>query len=202
MDMINPDHKCPSGFDVTTSPRRVCRRKVTPGCTSVTYSTHNIEYTRVCGRVRGYQQSFTDAFDPYFKTHTSLEHVYVDGVSITHGHPKRHIWTFASGIAEDRNDRYSCPCARSGYTGSVPSYVSNDYFCESGTYTQRTGVFSDPLWDGMGCPSTNLCCTAKNPPYFCKQVPATTNPIELRVCSDSPSSDEDILLELVEIFVQ
>ena len=54
------------------------------------------------------------------------------GVSLTHGYPRQHIWTFA---AEDRPTVIdACPCdARINIR--IPPFVGEDYFCgtEMGT---------------------------------------------------------------------
>ena len=206
LDMINLDHKCPSGFDVTTSPKRACIRTTVPGCTSVQYSTQGIEYTRVCGRVRAFQVSSTDAFLPYdMNTGLNIDDTYVDGVSITQGTPMTHIWTFAAGSHDNSNLPHVCPCASPGtFSGTVPPFIENDYFCESAAQSLSSNTFfpDDPLWDGQDCPSTNECCTDRNPPWFCREVDASTDAIELRVCTDQGRPDEDLQLELVEIYVQ
>ena len=160
----------------------------------------------MCGRLIGYQSAYTDAFGQLGKT---IEDPYVDGVSITHGPPgaRQHIWTFASGLAEVRINAYpnfSCPCV----TGRVaPSYVGNDYFCESGN--PGPGVLarlltSDPLWDGQGC-GTPPCCELSFPPgapWFCKQLPqATSDDIEVRICRDELSTG-NTPLELVELYIR
>ena len=205
-DMTNLDHKCPSGFDVVTNPKRACIRETAPGCTSVKYYTQGIKYTKVCGRVRGYHESTTDAFEPYHSNNAlTLNSGYVDGVIITQGQPiKGHIWTFAAGADETRTDQYGCPCTDGTFTGTVPPFIDNDYFCEAGIDVSDTNVVfaDDPLWDGQDCPSGNTCCTDRNPPWFCREVDPSTSVIELRVCTDQPRPDEDIHLELVEIYVQ
>ncbi len=38
----------------TTPPLRTCGRPG-PGCVSITYPTYGMEYSRICGRVIGYQ---------------------------------------------------------------------------------------------------------------------------------------------------
>ena len=198
LDMTDLDHKCPAGLEVMTSPRRLCRRKSTsPGCTSIVYSTSGISYSRVCGRIQAYFYRSLDAFGPYYTTRHNLENLYVDGVSITHGHPRKHIWTFAAGN-RGSHDRYGCPCSRSDqtFTGLVPPFIGNDYFCEVASSGE------DPLWDGMGCPSASTCCTFHNPPWFCKAVTTTSDAIEVRVCRDENRGNEDIQLELIEMFVQ
>jgi len=208
LDMTDLDHKCPAGLEVTTSPRRLCRRSSTsPGCTSIVYSTSGISYSRVCGRVRAYSYYSPDGFYPYYTTRHNLENLYVDGVSITHGHPRRHVWTFAASYSEVRNIASTCPCSRSDQTfaGLVPPFIGNDYFCESANSrnsASRGTYAEDPLWDGMDCPSSNTCCTFRNPPWFCKAVATTSDTIEVRVCRDEDRGDEDIQLELIEIFVQ
>ena len=207
LDMTEPNGKCPSGFDVVTDPKRACIRTNVPvsgGCTSVKYYTQGMKYTKVCGRVRGYQRGTTDAFAAYHNNDAlTLNSGYVDGVIITQGQPIRgHIWTFAAGSDEIRVDKYGCPCTSGTFTGTVPQFIDNDYFCESGTATSGSDVFADdPLWDGQDCPSGNTCCTDRNPPWFCREVDPSTSVIELRVCTDS-INDEDIQLELVEIYVQ
>ena len=206
LDMTNLDHKCPSGFDVVTSPKRTCIRTTVPGCTPVEYSTQGIEYTRVCGRVRAYQDSSTDAFLPYhMDNNLDIDDPYVDGVSITHGTPMTHIWTFAVGTHDNTNVPHVCPCASPGtFDGTVPPFIGDDYFCESAAQSFAFNTFypNDPLWDGQACPSPNTCCTDRNPPWFCREVGASTDAVELRVCTDQGRPDEDLRLELVEIYVQ
>ena len=85
----------------------------------------------------------------------------MDGVSLTHGPrgTRQHIWTFAAGLTESVLPSYpetACPCAGRLSLTDVPSFVGNDYICESGNPgTTWTGVLyaNDPLWDGQGCGS-------------------------------------------------
>ena len=103
----------------------------------------------------------------------------------------------------------SCPFAdRSTALSLVPSFVGNDYFCESGdlnlTYT-FSFYANDPLWDGQGCRSSSCCELSYppgvTPPWFCKQLPqlqTTTNDIEVRICGDE---GEDTPLELIELYI-
>ena len=53
------------------------------------------------------------------------------GVSLTHGSPQQHIWTFAGGASEARpNWEEACPCDAS-ISITIPPFVGGDYFCES-----------------------------------------------------------------------
>ena len=189
LDMTDTSQGCPTGFNLTTSPKRGCFRARTPGCTSVTFDTHNITYSQVCGRVIGYSYHSLDAFE-YHDRRDTIDGTYVDGVSITYGYPPRqHIWTFAGTGYE------GCPCARVGVS-VIPSFINNEYFCEVGSTTQ-------PMWDGGDCPSTSTCCMFNNPPWFCKQLSqSTSDDIEVRVCADQDSADEDLQIELIELYVQ
>ena len=60
----------------------------------------------------------------------------------------------------------------------------------------------DPLWDGQQCEGT--CCTGTNsPPWFSIQLPAPiTDAIEVSICCDQDTADEDVPVELIEIYVQ
>ena len=65
---------------------------------------------------------------------------------------------------------------------------------------------TDPLWDGEGCGAATCCELSYppgvTPPWFCKQLPeVTTDDIEVRLCADEPTTDEDTLLELIELYI-
>ena len=205
LNMTNSSHRCPSGLTEKSAPRRCYR--YSRGCVSVTYPSHGIQYQRVCGRITGYQKGTTDAFYNYYSADTPITSYYVDGVSITHGSHKKHIWTFAAANDELRADQWRCPCSRMGqnFTGFIPSYVGNDYFCDAGTSSfpdPAKAYTTNPIWDGSGCGSTSSCCSFNSPPWFCKPLPRpTTDNIELRVCQDQDFSDENIQIELIEIYV-
>ena len=83
----------------------------------------------------------------------------------------------------------------------TPSFVGNDYFCETGvppsqSYDSTTFHTDDPLWDGQGCGSNN-------PPWFCKQLPQSTNAdLEMRLCSNYPAAHENTPIQLAEIYVK
>ena len=133
---------------------------------------------------------------------TTIEGSYVAGVSLTHGSPRQHIWTFAAGHSEFLDTNYVCPCDTT-VDISIPPFVGGDYFCESGRNSAAPNRFfaDDPLWDGNGCTATSTCCSFNNPPYFTKQLPSpTTDDIEARLCNDY--TFEDTPIELIELYVQ
>ena len=209
LNMSDPTVQCPSGMGLIASPRS-CSRNVQPGaCTSFFFESNSVQYSRVCGRAIGYSESSPDAFRPYNDNqYYTIDDTYVDGISVTYGFsPRKHIWTFAAGVEDTGTDTYRCPCTSPNYAGVTPPYIGNDWFCEAGPVAnwQAGTIYSDnPLWDGMGCQgSESTCCTANNPPWFCKDLTEPTEAnIEVRACGDQHQNDEDVLVQLVEMYVQ
>ena len=62
-----------------------------------------MQYDQVCGRITGYQIGHPESF--VYSPGRSINTNYVDGISVTHGSPRQHVWTFAAGI-EDQQDAY------------------------------------------------------------------------------------------------
>lgn len=192
------------------SPKRTCSKfGSTYTCDSANFSTHGLRYNRVKGRIIGYQHGRTYAFSYYHQqvaknATMTIDKYYLDGVSVTHGSPRKHIWSFASDLCEQCQ---LCPC-----TGSdvPPPWVGDNYFCESGTTTivrppwPDVLMFADdPLWDGKGCgPSELTCCMRNNPPWFTVTTDEMTDDdIEVRICGTINSS-VDTPVELIELYVQ
>ena len=214
ISMTDTSYSCPTGLNLTSYSKRTCGRSHMgyTGCSSTTFDVGGLPYSQVCGRIKGYQFGATGAFYQYLR---GIDGQYVDGVSLTHGRSgsREHIWTFAAGLTQ--TDSYSsyinsrCPCDTSR-NDTVPSFVGNDYFCESGFHSawiplqHRDRFFpDDPLWDGQNCTATSTCCEFNNPPWFTKTLNAsTTDDIELRICTYHQKRYEDVPLELIELYVQ
>ena len=207
LDMTDTSQQCPEGFRLITEPKRTCELIVTNGCTSILYHSHDIQYSKVCGRVRAYQYHQTVAFYWYYHGQgTTIDSNYVSGMSITHGEsPRKHIWTFAAA-ADETSSYYShrCPCTKTHTIYSVPPFIGNDYFCDTGSRERYEGRYywEDPLWDGEGCGPTSLCCQFNSPPWFCKELPQpTTDDVEVRVCTwNQPFRDTPF--DLIELYIQ
>jgi hypothetical protein len=161
----------------------------------------------VCGRAIGYQYGSTDAFS-YLVVDT-IDSYYVYGISVTHGLPRNHIWTFAAGLTEGHTTYQgpNCPCSNPGHPSNVlpPSFVGNNYYCESGnpgsSYIHYHLYSDDPLWDGQQCEG-QCCSNGKSPPWFSVELPnPTADDIEVRICIAQPSFD-DIKIQLLEFYVQ
>ena len=117
---------CVAGDHHTT--QSVWKKKHADGsCEGLNYTTSSEQYDQVCGRIIGYQIGSTDAF--LAGSGRSIDISYVDGISVTHGSPRQHIWTFAAGIDEGTSfPAATCPCV-SGSTAStrIPSFVGQNY---------------------------------------------------------------------------
>ena len=130
----------------------------------------------------------------------TLDQAYIDGVSITHGSPTQHIWSFLAAYSEGDTDCLGCPCY-TRFTGTHVPFIG-DVFCDSGTETWQ-GYDADPLWDGQGCGQRSECCTFNNPPWFSTKLDQhTSDDIELRLCADEDTDNEDIPIEIIELYVQ
>ena len=207
LNMTEPGTTCPSGLTQTgynDINHDVCGRSGA-GCDSTSFSTYSLNYTTVCGQVRGYQFGSTDAFYSHTR---NIDSPYADCVSITYGSTARqHIWTYVAGWSEIRSDSYVCPCNSGSITFPSPSFIGNDYYCESGVNVAPESSIlyaDDPLWDGQNCNGPESpCCTYPNIPWFLKTInEATADDIELRVCSNEGVHNEDIPLDIIEIYIK
>ena len=208
IDMTDPSSTCPSGLrTIFEGSHRLCAMNIdNAGCSSAILPVEGVQYSRVCGKIIGYQQGSPDAFRG---GQTTIDSHYVDGISLTHGNsPRKHIWTFAAALHEYNSHSGSvCPCTntQNNPPPAVPPFVGQDYFCDTGSENHFQHIFyaNDPLWDGSGCGQFSTCCSLNSPPWFLKELsPPTSDDIEMRMCCDSSRSDEDITFETLEIYVQ
>ena len=211
VDLTQSGSQCPQGLTrVELQGSNYCGRFNSDMCVSTTFEVYNVTYTQVCGRVSGYQYGSTDGFWNYYDFgQTSIDGYYVDGVSITHGQPRKHVWTYSAAIQSfpSTENYYTCPCF-SNNNYSSPSFVGQDYYCESGNDEKfKNGLFysNDTLWDGKQCEEFEVpCCTHSNMPWFIKTLnQSTSDDIELRVCCrEGYPGNEDIPLNLIELYVR
>ena len=212
LDMRNSSHQCPSGFTCTvrsSNPRRLCDIPSYGYCVGTKFTVHGLRYSQVYGRIIAYQNNLPRAFSSYYK---SIDWPYLYGVSLTHGqNPREHVWSFAGARDETTSSSsHKCPCMTPYSSSYVPSFIGNDYFCDSGlSYYSwySVGIIKDdPLWDGEGC-SRSSCCSGPNvcgdnsPPWFFKDLPTpTTDDLEVRLCR--PGGYGSTPIEVIEIYVQ
>ena len=178
-------------------------------CSSASFSTNGISYQRVCGRARGYQKgdnlAFYGSHSRYFSYSRTIDDDYVSGLSITYSsNPRQHIWTFASGRGERYDNQFNCPCSVNRIDSTSPSFVGNNYYCESASWyraNSKTYFFNDTLWDGVGC--IDNCCDDTTQPWFYRQLNQTTqDDIEARICAYGPFLHRSTLIDQLELYIQ
>ena len=207
LNMADGTVNCPTGFKYyQTGGVRACGRQSNQvGCTGTLFNLTHLSYSKVCGKVIGYQYGSTEGV---LGSNGNINSHYLDGISITYGSPRSHIWTLISGLRQNDIDGgfYNCPCSQSSVQ-TVPGFVGDNYYCESGN--PHLGIFhqlftNDPLWDGQGCSALEQnCCTNKTLPWFYRDFGnvSITDSIELRICGNQADL-EDTPVGLLEIYVK
>lgn len=206
-NMTNTSYNCPGSLVRYDTPKRSCGRGSSyNGCLSTFFSVNGRSYSKVCGRIIGYQVGPTT---PFYQSTGNIDSRYICGVSLTYGSsPRKHIWSFAAALGHSYDYQWNCPCTSIGYQRNVtvPAFINGNYFCETGIdrYRQNTFYPDHPLWDGEGCRATSTCCAFNNPPWFCQNLTQpNTEDIEMRLCSSYSTGDlEDTPLELIELYIK
>ena len=212
LNMSEPNALCSPGlytYNFNSTDHPLCDRfnSSSGSCNSTFFSTRGISYQHICGQVRGYQYRIADGIYPNDdNSNDSIDGYYVDGVSITHGsNPRKHIWTYICGQFEEGTNYQNCPC-NNGSEATLPSYVGNEYYCESAGPTNGwpNDVFTDILWDGQNCPGIEAtCCTSPKMPWFLKTLTnLITDNIEVRLCTSQGYPDEATPIDIIELFVR
>ena len=202
--MKDRGQKCPADLKLSESnSMRMCGKKTDgKSCNSVLIPTNGQSYQYVRGIIKAYQFGTPDAFKV---SSTDIDDAYLDGISITHGqHPRKHVFSLAVGVAQyvgsgSPHGPFTCP--NTGYGQPQPSFVADKYFCSSGAPGPDVGLtlYPDtPLWsDGANCDECSW------PRVFCVNLSEpTTDDLELRVCTDEPLSNEDIRIEMMNLFIK
>ena len=197
LNMSDSTYNCPSGFNQYNLAGNVkaCGRFNGDGgsCKSIKFKSLGFSYTEVCGRVKGYRYRTPDGLYTFIN---NINKPYVDGVSITQGNPRQHIWTLIAGGHTSQSHSFNCPCNKfpGANAGQIDSFIGDDYFCDA----------VNPLWDGEGCNENSVkCCEAPGIPWFHRTgLTTTTDYIELRVCGNQDPTDEDAPVGFYEIYVK
>ena len=213
LNLTDPRYLCPAGWRSHPPPTRGCGRASHDGetCDSAIFPVPGGPYTKICGRVLGYQFGATAAFKASDINHNiTINESYVTGVSITHGEPRQHVWTYAAGqfegVSHHGSNRF-CPCERVSPV-FIPEFVGAFWYCESGDNngfgTSGYRLFSnDVLWDGKGCRLSDRCCQFDGPLYFMRTLhEPVSDPIEARICNYRTSQYSDVIVSQFELYVK
>lgn len=193
-----PDENCPSPLQLKTfGSNRLCEKSSEKSCVSITMSAGGQSYTKVRGKVTGYAFNSPDGFKT---SGTSIDDLYVDGVSITHGSPREHVWTYAA--AGSSNHR--CPQNTDDESYRQPSFVDSNYLCVRpadfiGENVNTKDFYDVPLWTTLG----NCAGDCPDDLTFCVTLTqATSDDLELRICTDESKANEDIYIKSFDFYVQ
>ena len=197
--------ECPSSFvkqHMQSLDKYVCSAS-NFGCSSHIYKLNGIFYNEIAGVVRGYQKGTTEAFQASWDGN-GINQPYVDGVSITIGSPRQHMWTYAAGFTLLGNyPDFNCPCSFT-LGPSAPSFVGDHYYCSSGAITgaSKSSYYSTPLWQGNKCHHGNCCAKVGLPWFYRKFLIPQFNDIEVRICNSHQANDESVLIDQLILAVR
>ncbi len=174
--LIDDDYasdSCPSGW---TADSGVCYRARQLEA-SVTVDNQNVEYSEVLMEVELYCGGSPDAFNENSYT---IDEGYLDGVSITYGHTRRHVYSLPISQGGGNSD---CP-SEGGV--SAPSYVGSDYACADAGSCSGT-------WDGPHLSGESHIVTLGS---------ALSEAFEVRLLSDQSYSDEEVAVGKLKLAVR
>lgn len=169
-----------------------CDNSDDPRTTRLVLSVPLDSYSQIRGTARGRQYGTADAF----AFGGTIDQEYVDGVSITVGSPREHVWTYAVGLFDNAGitDHQICPCG-DGRGTPAPAFVGTSYHCDSGNeypFSLLCEWHAPTLWSDGGT------CGPRSDPWFEVAVGSRSDPIEVRVMASQ--DDEDIGIELLELY--
>ena len=177
---------------------QVCWKKEA-GCTSFSFEAGQ-DYTAVCGVAAGYAYNSPDTFGYTHSPSQTIDEAYVDGISITYGNPRQHLFTYAAAYTFD-----DCPC-RGGATG--PAFVEDNYYCgeqllAEGENLQSKWYTNTILWHAA-TDCIDLDCRDDPRPWFSVETAGgpTSDPVEIRSCQDQSFSDEAVGIASLEIYIR
>ena len=172
------------------------------GCTSITFFSGGQNYRAVCGVAEAYAYGSLDAFGYLHLSFQTINQAYVDGLSITHGSPRQHLFTYAAALTMD-----DCPCKG----GRNPqSFVGNNFYCGDdvlapGERWQRKWYPDTVLWhEATDCSNVDVAYRNDARPWFSVGTVGgpTSDDVEVRSCQDQTFIDEAVGIARLEIYVR
>ena len=209
LNMTDPSHSCPGNWSQINTPIRACQRKNSGSCDVAYYSVNKQKYSEICGRIVASVVGQPEAFSNY--PGQGINSYYLDGMDITRGSPRQHVWSFATATSRMNNLAHLCPCSNRSLaipSTVVPPFVGSNYFCDCGAPPYKvdvpgTNYINHTLWSGTDCPPSSTCCTFSKPPWFWRVLPnSTTDDIEVRQCSNTIVADENVNAIVIEVYVK
>ena len=187
-----------------------CLRQTTKGCDSMFFATFGGNYSEVCGMIMAKQYGHINAFWNA-PSNATADDTYAEGILITRGSPRQHVWTYVVADVANPPVEYTqadmCPCTGHASAPQPPSFVGNDYYCDSGNDGDGIAIssqlYNKTLWNSEGpiCSASATCCENPDQPWFKKKLDAPVGDnIEFRWCGNQGS--EGTPTERVELYIR
>ncbi|OGQ18348.1 MAG: hypothetical protein A2138_20615 [Deltaproteobacteria bacterium RBG_16_71_12] len=191
---------CPTGW--TAAPRGCTRG----GSSASTFVTPPYAFSEMRGVVRAFGFGVSDAFAAGI---LDIEGPYVDGLAVTRGVPRRHVFSFAHGITDayatsGTGAAPNCPCDGGA---AAPPFVGLDYRCEAPADGEVSGVRVwdnvDLLFDGADIGDPLCVAAAETAPDFTVVLPeVSADVVELRIVANGGATNENIDVVAVDLWVR
>ena len=202
VDVTGADQTCPGEWSFLNTFGCTRPFSVSGGCSVASFCPPGrVEYSRVCGRITGRASGSPNGFSD-----GSTVSGMVDGVTLTYAGSSRHIWSFAAAGGTSNAGGMQviqCPCNPSAVPTALDSvtvaFTGNNFFCEAAVPS------TNDLWDDADCTAgtPDECCSLNPNPYFSVTLDLpTTEDIEARICTGMATSDEQVFVREMEIFIQ
>ena len=194
--------ECPPTLQrVDIGNRRYCYCRTSP-CSTVSFDSLGKNYSEVCGYVRAYQYGDLEAF----RDMNPSIGWYGEGISVTRGSSKEHIWSYIIGARYSSGPRGdACPCSTGGTSSSPPSQVGDNYYCDSGNPGPKTGrLYTTPLWSHSSlCRSNGNCCRNPDQPWFKGTTGTrTTDNVDFNWCASRLVGIEEAATTDVQVYIK
>ena len=211
-DTNQPLAECPDPLmRLVVGGNSYCLRQTANGCDSVFFDVLGRNYSEVCGMIVAKQYGHINAFADAPSAAT-VDDTYAEGILITRGSPRQHVWTYTVADVANPPVGYTnpdkCPCIGHASAPQPPSFVGNDYYCDSANDAAGDAVanqlYNKTLWNSEGpmCSVSATCCENPDQPWFKKKLDAPVNDnIELRWCGNNDLI-EATATERVELYIR
>ena len=211
-DTHQPLAECPDPLmRLVVGGNSYCLQQTANGCDSVFFDVLGTNYSEICGMIMAKQYSHINAFGNA-PSGATVDDAYAEGILITLGSPRQHVWTYVVADVANPPVEYThrdiCPCTGHASAPQPPSFVGNDYYCDSGNDGDDDALekqlYNKTLWNSEGpiCSASATCCENPDQPWFRKKLDASVNDnIELRWCADEDLR-EGTATERVELYIR
>jgi hypothetical protein len=184
---------CPAPWVDPANDGIVACRRASGATQSSTSFAAPIAYRELLGSIQGIARDNLDAFGT---SGTNIDQNYVDGISVTTGAPRLHLFTLAASHNQTNND-----CPRDGGPGPRAAITGGRFACDKAANQPGQGFdTANPLWDD----NMRDLPPGSSDRFFTSAPLSTpvTSAIEVRILLDQAASDEEFAIKRIELYVR